>query len=103
MALQDTLGADLVNDSFGDAAVVTKSDTIGPTTRLRDVRGIWADVAGTVNVITEAAAKASEVNGAALSSANGVSFTLLAGQVLPLKVAYVLSTGTAATGIKVLF
>lgn len=103
MARQNSTGATMVDEAFRDAKAVAPSDTISIATRLRDVRGIWADVAGTLTVITEAAAALAEVNGAALSAANGVPFTMTAGVPLKLQVAYVLATGTAATGIKVFF
>lgn len=97
-------GAQFVDPGFYDAAAVTPSDTLNIAHRLRGVRGIWADVAGTVSVITEGAAYQAEANGSPdpVTSAQAVSFTLPAGQVLPLQIAYVLATGTAATGIKVL-
>lgn len=103
MPRQNSSGAANVDKSFDDALVVTPSDTIGPAQRLRDVRGIFCDVGGTLKVITQNVAAASEAGGPALTAANGVSFTVVAGQVLDLKVAYVLATGTAATGIKALF
>jgi hypothetical protein len=103
MGRQTSTGAEAVDSSFSDAKAVTPSDTIGPVERLRNVRGIWADVAGTVSVITHAVAAAAETSGSAPTSAAAVSFTLPAGQVLHLEVAYVLATGTAATGIKALF
>lgn len=211
MGRQTSTGAESVDPSFDDALVVTPSDTVAFATRLRAVRGLWADVAGTVRVITERQANysdqmgtvlqasalgsvlfnanpangqtvvlngvtwtfvtsgatgtqtnigaslaatltqlATDLNASANSSINvasytvdgthlfvtyktvgaggnaytlaagttgstpsgatltggvdkSVSFTVLAGQVLPLRVAYVLSTGTAATGIKALF
>lgn len=104
MARQNSTGATMVDEAFRDALVVAPSDTIGAAQRLRDVRGIWADVGGTVSVITDAVAARSEVfGGAPLTAASAVSFTLTAGQALKLQVAYVLATGTAATGIKALF
>lgn len=103
MARQTSTGATMVDEAFSDALVVAPSDVINPATRLRDVRGIWADVAGTLKVITEAAAVAAEVKGAALTAANAVTFTIPTGTPLKLQVAYVLATGTAATGIKAFF
>jgi hypothetical protein len=104
MALQDALGQERVSKTFRDALAVTPSDTIGPAQRIRDVRAIWADVGGTVSLITDAVATNKELNdGGTLTSASAVSFTLLSGVILELGVAYVLATGTAATGIKVLF
>lgn len=95
-------GAQLVDTSFEDAIAVTPSDTLDAAHRLRNVRAIWADVAGTISVITEAVAKQSEINGnpVPLTSAQAVPLTLTAGRELQLRVAYVLATGTAATGIK---
>lgn len=103
MGLQTSTGAAMVDSSFSDALAVTPSDTIAPAQRLHGVRAIWADVAGTVSVITQAVAAKAETSGGALTAGNAVSFTLLAGQPLPLEVAYVLATGTAATGLKALF
>lgn len=103
MARQTSTGAAMVDDAFSDAISVAPSDTISPATRLRDVRGVWADVAGTLKVITEAVAVAAEVKGTALSAANGVTLTVTAGTPLKLQVAYVLLAGTAATGIKAFF
>lgn len=103
MARQTSLGADTVDEAFSDVLAAVPSDTISAATRLRDVRGIWADVAGTLKVITEAVASLAETNGAVLSAANGVTLTMTAGAPLKLRVAYVLATGTAATGIKVFF
>lgn len=100
MSLQTSTGAAMVDSTFTDANVVTPSDVIDTTHRLRNVRGIWADVAGTVSVITQADADAALATGQALTAAKAVSFTLPAGTVLTLSVAYVLATGTAATGIK---
>jgi len=104
MGRQISTGAEAVDEAFSDAKVVAPSDTIDPTHRLRNVRAIWADVAGTISVITEAAAAAAETSsGVPLTAAAAVPFTLGAGVPLKLNVAYVLATGTAATGIKALF
>lgn len=102
MGLQTSTGADMVDTSFGDAAVVAGSDTISPATRLHGVRAIWADVGGTVSLITEATARAGDLAGSPVTAAQAIPFTLTSGRELPLQVAYVLLTGTAATGIKVL-
>lgn len=103
MARQNSTGAEMVDEAFRDAAVVAPSDTIGAAQRLRDVRGIWSDAGGTLSVITESVAALSETRGGVLTAANAVPWVLTAGQVLKLQVAYVLLTGTAATGLKVLF
>lgn len=103
MGLQSGTGADLSDPSFDDAKAVTPSDTIDPAHRLSAVRGLVADVAGTVSVITSATASAGDKTGSGVTAAQAVSFTLLAGVILPLRVAFVLATGTAATGIKALF
>lgn len=100
MGRQTSTGAEAVDPAFADAVAVTPSDTIDPAHRLRDVRGVWADVAGTLTVITERVAAAGETAGSAVTATQAVALTLTAGQVLPLQVAYVLATGTAATGIK---
>lgn len=102
MGLQSGTGAELVDSSFNDAVVVTPSNTIAAAERLRDVRGIWADVGGNVTLITDAVASKSEVDGGNLTASNAVTFVVPTGKVLPVKTAYVLSTGTAATGIKAL-
>lgn len=103
MGRQTNTGAIATDESYANAAVVAPSDTIGPAQRLHEVRGVFCDVGGTLKVITEATAVSSELGGGALSAARAVSFTVPTGTVLPLAVAYVLATGTAATGIKVLF
>lgn len=103
MGLQSSTGADMVDLSFDDALPVVPSDTISPATRLSAVRAIYADVAGTVSVITARVAERGDKTGSAVTAAQAVSFTLTAGKELSLRVAYVLATGTAATGIKALF
>lgn len=180
MGLQSPKGADLVDSSYDDAAVVTPSDTISSAHRLRGVRGLFADVGGNITVISNAAASKAETGadstfgqvtgvavtdpgsgnytGATIAFTNGggsgaaatvqtaggnitgvavtnggegyisaptgtitpvgngtgatvtaavdfpsVSFDVKAGEVLPLRAAYVLSTGTDATGLKALF
>ena len=103
MALQDALGQERVSTTYQDALALTPSDTISPANRLRDVRAIWADVGGTVSVITEAVATKSEVSGSAATSAQAVSITLTSGKELNLAIAYLLNTGTAATGIKAFY
>lgn len=102
MSLQISTGADAVDDSFVDAAVVAPSDVISPATRLRQVRGVFCDVGGTLTVITEATAQAGDKTGSTVSAAQAVAFTVVAGALLKLQVAFILATGTAATGIKVL-
>lgn len=103
MALQTTTGADQVDLTFDDAKAVVPSDTISPATRLSGVRAIWADVGGTLTVITNAVAQAGDKTGSAVTAAQAVAFTITSGKDLALRVAYVLATGTAATGIKALF
>lgn len=102
MGLATSTGATTTDSSYEDASAVAPSDTISPATRLNQVRAIWADVAGTISVITAKTAREADKTGSAATSAQAVSFTLTAGRELPLEVAYVLATGTAATGIKVL-
>lgn len=98
-------GAACVDTSFEDAVAVTASDTIDEAHRLRGVRALWADVAGTVKIITEAAAARAELNGnpVPVTATQGVALTFLAGVPVPIRAAYVLATGTAATGIKALY
>lgn len=103
MGLQNSRGAALADEAYDDALAVTPSDTISPAHRLTGVRGLFADVGGTITLITSAAASAGDLNGPPVTSANGVEFTVLPGVVLPVRAAYVLATGTAATGIKALF
>lgn len=102
MGLQTSTGADAVDWSFNDAVAVVPSDVISPATRLSAVRAIWADVAGTLTVITDTVAQAGDKTGSAVTAAQAVVLTITAGRELPLRVAYVLATGTTATGIKVL-
>lgn len=75
MGRQTATGAEKVDAAFDDALVVTPSDTISPATRLRDVRGLWADVAGTVHVITEKVASGVERNGGSLQADASGSLT----------------------------
>jgi hypothetical protein len=103
MGRQTATSATTVDATFNDALAVTPSDTISLGHRLYNVRGVWADVAGTISVITQVVAASAEKSGGLPTAGQAVSFTLAAGQVLPLEVAYVLATGTAATGIKAFF
>lgn len=103
MGLQNGIGADKVDGSYSDAVAITPSDTIDGldgTHRLRGISGLFADVGGVVEIITQKTAQALENTGVAPTSANAVAFTLGAGVILPLRVAYVLATSTTATGIK---
>lgn len=100
MALQNGNGADLVDGSYNDVQAVTASDTISDAHRLRDVRGIRADVGGNLTVVSEAAAVAVGGVDGNLTAA-GVQLVIGTGELIPLRVAYVLTTGTTATGLKV--
>lgn len=102
MGLQISTGADAVDDSFADASVVVPSDTISAATRLRQVRGIICDVGGTVTLITEIAAQNGDKTGSAVTAGQAVPFALGSGVLLRIQAAYILATGTTATGIKVL-
>lgn len=103
MGLQTGTGAERVDGSYDDAVAVLGNDTISVSHRLRDVRALWADVAGNVSIITETAASTGETVGPPVTAANAVSFILPAGQALPVRVAYLLATGTDATGLKALY
>lgn len=103
MGLQSAKGAALCDDSFDDIAVVTKSDTIDEAHRLQRVRAIRSTAGGAVKVITQAAYDAAMAVGALPTAADGKVVTLVAGETLKLRVAFVLSTGTAAADIEALF
>lgn len=103
MGLQNSTGVELVDDSFNDIAIVTKSDTIDEAHRLKDVRAIRSTAGGAVKVITYAAYSAAMALGAYPTAANGVVVTLVAGETLRLRVAFVLSTGTAAADVEALY
>jgi hypothetical protein len=103
MGLQNSSGAALVDDSFDDLKVLTKSDTIDEAHRLKDVRAIRSTAGGAVTVITQAAAAAAFAAGAPPTSSNGVAVTLVAGETLRLRVAYLLSTGTSAADVEALY
>lgn len=103
MALQNSTGAERVDASYDDLKVVTKSDTIGPTQRLGDVRALRSTAGGAITLITERAETLALAAGAAPTAAAAVAVTLTAGETLPIRAVYVLSTGTAAADIEALF
>lgn len=103
MGLQNGKGAALTDDSFDDIAVVTPSDTIDEAHHLKGVRAIRSTAGGAVKVISQAAYNTVLAAGAEPVAANGVVVTLVAGETLRLRVAFVLATGTTAADIEALF
>jgi hypothetical protein len=103
MGLQNSRGADLADGAYDDALAVSPSDTISPANRLSGVRGLVADVGGNLTLITATVAAAGDNGGSAVTAAQAVEFVVPTGVILPIRAAYVLATGTAATGIKALF
>lgn len=97
--LQNPKGALCNDDSYLDVVTITPSDTTTPTQRLKGVRALHnaGAAAGTIAVISEAAAVANEVNGTALPAATVLNFAI--GEVIQLQTAYVKATGTTATAI----
>lgn len=103
MGLQNSLGAALVDDSFDDVLVAVPSDTIAETTRLKDCRAIRSTAGGAVKLITNRVNEVGAKTGSAVTAAQAVIVTLVAGETLRIRAAYILATGTAAADIELLF
>lgn len=90
-------GAAQIDDSYVDAVTITPSDTTTAVQRLKGIRALHnaGAAAGTISIITEAAAVANEVNGTALPAAVLLNFGI--GEVIQIQAAYVKATGTTAT------
>lgn len=98
-ALQNPNGYDLVDDSYSDLIAITPSDTKTSVQRLQGIRALHnaGSAAGTITIISTAAAVANEKAGTALPAGTLLEFA--PGQVIQIQAAYVLATGTSATAV----
>lgn len=100
MGLQNGLGASLVDPSFDDVVAVTPSDVLTAAHRLSGVRALRCDVGGNLTLITNTVAAADDKNGTATVSGQAVQLVAATAETIQIRAAYVLATGTTATGIK---